>query len=91
MSQGDNDGKTTRTARRTLLKAIGAGAAASLGVGSGLAASGVEPDDHCWYENQCLPWECPDGGGDTLQERHCCEDPDTGETECNDWKTIGCC
>lgn len=82
---------TAETSRRAMLKSIGAGATL-VALGTGVAAaSGLDPDDHCWYEYQCLPWECPDGGGDTYQERHCCEDPDTGETECTNWTTIGCC
>lgn len=90
-----NTSETERTSRRSLLRTVGAGALATVGLGAGVAAAGdASTESNCYYEYQCLELICPyddDDGNSTEQRRECCEDPDTGEVTCGDWESNGCC
>lgn len=94
MSQ-ENRSEPERTSRRSVLRTVGAGALATVGLGAGVATAGdATTDSDCYYEYRCLELICPydDGdGGSTEERRQCCEDPDTGEVTCGDWEANGCC
>ena len=94
----------SETTRRTMLRAVGAGAGAGLlafGAGGNVAARGdadgsnidVSPDCECYYEYRCdtdLLCENPSTDYPYYHEyRECCE-CDEGTT-CDNWTYNGCC
>ncbi len=84
MSPSDSTDESA-SSRRTILKGASA-AVAGFALGTGGASAAAETDaEDCGWEYRCDPWECPDGGGDTLSRRYCCNG------SCSGWEVYGCC
>ncbi|WP_049969456.1 hypothetical protein [Haladaptatus cibarius] len=87
MSHDNTDG--SETSRRTLLKAIGAGAVAGAGIAASSATGAADPSN-CYTEYDCSGAEYQYRDAYQRYSRQCCDYGD-GTYQCGSWEEDGCC